>query len=326
MAFERDPHIRLRTAVSEWLKSEGLLDYSGLDSYFVEVLPLPRRWERFDDVALLPAASFAEDAWIEPPLAALLSKAGEAAGLWSRVSSALGVERLARKGEISGQDRRPAVELLFGDDDSVVRVENGIRYPYRLTRSMFSMGNMEERRRMGAIDATGEEILDLYCGIGYYTLPILVHGGAARVIACDWCEDALSALADGLRLNRVDERCTILAGDNRRHGSTIIEVADRVLLGLLPNAWDGVPIALAALRTDGGIMHLHGTAPTDDHEGWLYAALERCNGEEERLAEVAGNKAREIVAIEQPSQDLPVIRVKSHSPHWDHVVVDLHVG
>jgi tRNA G37 N-methylase Trm5 len=40
---------------------------------------------------------------------------------------------------------------------------------------MFSRGNVNERRRMGQMKATGETALDLYAGIGYFTVPLLAQ-------------------------------------------------------------------------------------------------------------------------------------------------------
>jgi len=53
-------------------------------------------------------------------------------------------------------------------------------------------------------------------GIGYFTLPYLVHAGAAHVYACEWNPDAVESLQKNLALNRVQHRCTVLFGDNKQ--------------------------------------------------------------------------------------------------------------
>ena len=55
----------------------------------------------------------------------------------------------------------------------------------------------------------------LFAGIGYFTLPYLVHAGAGHVHACEWNPDAVEALTRNLQLNGVADRCTVHAGDNR---------------------------------------------------------------------------------------------------------------
>lgn len=53
-------------------------------------------------------------------------------------------------------------------------------------------------------------------GIGYFTLPYLVHAGAAHVHACEWNPDAVSALQRNLHINKVAHRCTVHQGDNKQ--------------------------------------------------------------------------------------------------------------
>ena len=142
-----DPHHRLAEAVG------ALLEESGASVRLLE--ELPRRWERFADVALLPRDAFTSEAWSE--------HTGD--GLWAAVAEALAVERVGRLGEISGERRESGVEMLRGDDDWVVRRENGIDYGYRFTECMFSAGNVNERRRMGEVGRSGETVVDLFCGI-----------------------------------------------------------------------------------------------------------------------------------------------------------------
>lgn len=53
-------------------------------------------------------------------------------------------------------------------------------------------------------------------GIGYFTLPYLVHAKAQHVHACEWNPDAVRALQKNLVTNGVSEHCTVHPGDNRK--------------------------------------------------------------------------------------------------------------
>lgn len=77
--------------------------------------------------------------------------------------------------------RDSQVELLYGTNGWVQHKENGVIYSLDVTRCMFSSGNVTERGRMGGLDCSGETIVDLYTGIGYYTLPLLCKAKAEMV-------------------------------------------------------------------------------------------------------------------------------------------------
>lgn len=283
-----DPHGRLREAV-------GLLvEQAGLDSGLLEALP--KRWEKFSDVALLQRGAFAGPEWA--------SIAGEE--LWQAVADALKVERVGRMGEIVSERRESTVELLLGEDDWVVRRENGVDYGYRFTQCMFSAGNVNERRRMGEVGLAGETVVDLFCGIGYYSLPLL-QSEVAHVHCCEWNPTAVAALEWGLERNGVARKCTIHTGDNRIAASKLTTIADRVVLGLLPTAEGGFDLAVDCLKESGGALHIHGVAPAADHDSWVEETIQKITE----------------LAPQFNVQEAGRVRVKSYAPHWDHLVLDL---
>jgi len=196
--------------------------------------------------------------------------------------------------------------MVLGEMDWVIRLENGIKYGYNITKCMFSAGNINERLRMGKIVTSGESIVDLYAGIGYYTLPILANSLTKHVFACEWNENAISALRRNLQINNIDEtRCSIFEGDNRITTNQISGVADRVILGLLPSSFDGFSPALRVLKDDGGILHIHGLGMAKNHEKWASEIEERLTVNNYKINRIG------------------LIKIKSHSPHWDHLVLDL---
>ena len=264
---------------------------------------VPSKWEKHGDLILLPTNSFT--GW------------DNLAGveLWGIVANSLGGKRLGIKGEISGSERRPDVNLLLGKEGWVVHTEHGIEYSFDVTKSMFSAGNLPERGRLGEIDCAGETVLDLYAGIGYYTLPLLVRAGAKHVHACEWSEDAVFALNHNLVANRVSENCTIHGGDNQislsssGSAAAVIGTCDRVILGLLPSSEDGWPLALSALKPAGGILHIHGNAQGGKEIEWA----------EKVASDLAIISGRKTTVKHQ-------VKVKWYAPHIRHCVVDIKIG
>ena len=274
--------------------------FQGHDKRLIEELieDLPNGWERFDDVALLPLNAFSHKKW----------NGIDHSSLWAEISNALNVNRLFRKGEITGERRESSTELLHGTNVDVERIEHGVKFVYRITECMFSQGNLNERKRMGDLDLSKEEILDLYAGIGYYTLPMLVRGNAKHVTATEWNPNALRDLRKGLERNGVNERCTVLEGDNRSHGSLLDTKFDRIILGLLPQAWDGLDTAMRALRSSGGILHVHGVASTKNPGEW------------------ENEVTRKLFKYGRSITKSGSLRIKSYAPFWDHRVLDIEVG
>jgi hypothetical protein len=144
--------------------------------------------------------------------------------LFGALAGCFGLQRVARKAEIdSGPKRESKVRLLHpvvgmpattgpGSDGWVTAFENKIGYNFDITRVMFCSGNVTERMRMAVQASKDDVVVDLYCGIGYYTVPLLLHGKARHVHACEWNPNSVLALRENLRRAGVAERCTVYEG------------------------------------------------------------------------------------------------------------------
>ena len=164
---------------------------------------------------------------------------------------------------------------------------------------------------MGRVSAKGEVVVDLFAGMGYFTIPLLVYAGAAHVHAFDWNSNAVAALRRNLKVNKVEQRCTIYEGDNSNAALRIPNIADRVLLGLIPSSERAWPTAVAVLKPTGGIVHVHGNVAVKDIDSWASYAAESF----ERIAKQKGKALRAAVKH--------IERVKSYAPRVEHIVVDL---
>ncbi|KAJ9566092.1 hypothetical protein OSB04_002058 [Centaurea solstitialis] len=260
---------------------------------------LPTRWERLGDIVVLPMTSFKDSVW-------------DSLGteLWSTVAESLGARRLARQGRVSPNGTRDSgLEILVGDNGWVDHRENGVLYSFDATKCMFSWGNLSEKRRMGELHCKDEVIVDLFAGIGYFTLPFLVKANAKMVYACEWNPHAIEALRRNLEANGVADRCVVLEGDNRLTAPK--GVADRVNLGLLPSSEGSWETAVRALRSNGGMMHVHGNVKDSEEDSWTKQVAKS-------IKEISSSEGYDWdVSIEH------VERVKWYAPHVRHLVVDV---
>lgn len=199
--------------------------------------------------------------------------------LWENLAQLYQSKRVVRKGPIDPNSpiRESGYRLLWvhssiqRNPSWITVTEQGIRQSFDLTRVMFSRGNITEKIRFGKLVQPGEIVLDLYAGIGYFSLPALVHGGAEHLFACEWNEYAIQALKYNLSDNGVEERTTILQGDCRKVTGEygLVDKVDRVSLGLIPSSEGGWKTAVRAIRrSTGGWLHVHGNVKVIEVKIW----------------------------------------------------------
>ena len=172
----RSPQERIREALSD---HPDLLEM------------LPERWEFVGDIVILK---------MDPRCRSYGPLIGET---YARVLGAKTVCADVRG--VSGEFRQPSMEVLYGTDTESVRLENGIRYGFDVTKVMYASGNTDERMRMRRLDCRGETVVDMFAGIGYFTLPLARFSGARRVFACEKNPESYHYLVENIRLNEVGD-------------------------------------------------------------------------------------------------------------------------
>lgn len=203
---------------------------------------------------------------------------------------------------VVGEFRRPTMEVIYGSDTRSVRLENGIRYGFDVTKVMFASGNTAERMRMRNLDCTGETVVDMFAGIGYFTLPLAKFSGARRVFACEKNPESYRFLVENVRDNGLSDTVIPILGDNRFMGGRAF--ADRILMGYVQTTSDFLPSALRMIRP-GGIIHYHDTFYVSEYR--------------ERIEQVFG-------AVCDDYEIEGIREVKSFAPSVSHYVADVRIG
>ncbi|HJK79222.1 MAG TPA: SAM-dependent methyltransferase [Methanocorpusculum sp.] len=150
-----------------------------------------------------------------------------------------------------GVMRLPDVTVLFGTPHDVTFRETGITYTLNPAKVMFSQGNRLEKQRIRNLIRPGEQVADMFAGIGYFTLSAAVAG--AVVHAMEINPDSCGYLRRNAEANGVADTVTIDCGDCRTH---LAGPYDRILMGHF-DAPDFLSAALAHAKS-GTVLHVHG--------------------------------------------------------------------
>jgi len=277
-----------------------LSPYDEMKIHLTEALPkslhqfFPKKWEKVGDVVVVRFSD--ELSEFESVVGKILAKVLKCRSVVREVST------------ISGDLRLPDAKVIFGDKNSeTVHKENGIYFALDPCKVMFSSGNMDERIRMANIASEGEIVVDMFAGIGYFSIPLAVYSRPKKVFCCELNPVSADFLKKNCMLNGVEDCVEIRSGDCRDVCPK--DVADRVLMGFFGGTKEFLPTAFSALKKKGGMLHFHE----------VFFEEEVPEGVEQMLSSGASKYKRNLVV-----ESLRV--VKSTAPRMVHVVCDCEVS
>ncbi|MEX2681678.1 MAG: class I SAM-dependent methyltransferase family protein [Candidatus Sigynarchaeota archaeon] len=172
--------------------------------------------------------------------------------------------------KVTGQFRTPTgLEHLAGIHKSeVIAKENGVIFKHDFTQVIFSKGNITERSYLPKLVKNGEHVLDMFAGIGYFSLMIAKHALPAHVDACEINPASYKYLRENIRLNGLGHVITPHFGDCAEIVPRLVEAglkADRIVMGVFPPPKKYLPIAFQAVNHDAGtIIHYEGKVSNKD--------------------------------------------------------------
>ncbi len=203
---------------------------------------------------------------------------------------------------IEGRTRSPKREIIAGKETETTYRENGCVFKLDAMKIMHSKGNLAERKRMSKL-GKDEVVVDMFAGIGYFSIPMAVHSMPKKIYAIEINPAAFGYLTENIKLNKVEGIIEPILGDCTV--ATPKGIADRVIMGYL-DAHEYLEYGISALIS-GGVLHYHEAVPE---------VMER--RPVERIIEAAGKLGRKAEIIE-------IRRVKKYSPGVWHVVVDARI-
>jgi tRNA (guanine37-N1)-methyltransferase len=214
---------------------------------------------------------------------------------------------------IAGDFRLRELELVSGERRTdTVHKEHGCLFKVDIKECYFSPRLGYERLRIARMVKDNEVVINMFAGVGCYSITIAKHSKAARIYSVDINPVAVKYMLENVLLNKVVDRVIPIEGDAR----TVVEnklrcTADRVLMPLPERAYEYLGSALSALKPQCGWVH--------------YYAFEHAEKGENPVEKVK-TKVLENMQRQTANFELSLGRiVRQTGPNWYQVAIDISV-
>ena len=219
-----------------------------------------------------------------------------------QVSPVIGDFRLRRLKHVAGENKT-----------STIHRESGCLFSVDVEKCYFSPRLSYERLRVARLVKSSETVVNMFAGVGCFSILIAKHANPTRVFSIDVNPATIEFMQENIRLNRVYGKVVPLLGDSKAVISSRLQrVADRVLMPLPEKALEYLPYAVKALKASGGWIHYYDFEHAKKTENPL----------EKTKLKVAERLTRLDVAFEFPFARV----VRPIGPNWYQVALDINVA
>jgi tRNA (guanine37-N1)-methyltransferase len=220
---------------------------------------------------------------------------------------------LAQTGSVGGDFRLRRLAHVAGEKRTVtIHRESGCLFSVDLENCYFSPRLSHERSRIASLVQPGETAVNMFAGVGCFSIIIAKRVKSAEVYSIDVNPEAVRFMTENIRLNRVYGTVIPILGDAKFViENQLAHYADRVLMPLPEKALEYLPCAVSALKPEGGWIHIH----TFEHAARTENPSEK-------------TKQKITEALNRLGVDFEVSRVRvvrSTGPNWWHLVADAHL-
>ena len=220
---------------------------------------------------------------------------------------------LLQASPVAGDFRLRSLLHVAGENKtSTVHRELGCLFYVDTAKCYFSPRLSYERMRIARMVEPNETVVNMFAGVGCFSIIIAKQVNVAKVFSIDVNPLAIQFMQQNIRLNRVYDKVIPLLGDSKAIvNSRLQRAADRVLMPLPEKAFEYLPFAVSALKASGGWIHYYDFEHAEKTE----------NPTEKTKLKVAEKLTSLDLAFELPFSRV----VRSTGPNWYQVALDIHV-
>lgn len=220
--------------ITEWNPYNEIL--GNLEKRGIDLSTVPRKWITYGDSVII---RFPEGAVKKKVIAEAFMEVLKCRSVYEV------------RGGVRGQDRIPSVTLSAGKGGEIRHLENGVIYVFDPEKIMYSPGNVNERHHFLKLVKKGDTVIDMFSGIGYFSLQVARHTDAARIHCIDINPEAIKFLKKSASINRLDQTIYASVGDCRIMDQEI--KADLIFMGNFSSI-DYIAHGVRRLKPGGGII------------------------------------------------------------------------
>jgi len=214
---------------------------------------------------------------------------------------------------VSGDFRLRKLEWVAGERRTeTIHSEHGCVFEVDLERCYFSPRLSYERIRITRLVQLGEVIVNMFAGVGCFSIIIAKRSEAEKIYSIDINPFAVQYMRQNMKLNKVEERVVAIQQDAKKAiGEGLRNVADRVLMPLPEKAYEYLDGAVLVLKPTGGWVHYYDFEHAKKGEDPVEKVIAKVS---EKLRTFGANFEVSFGRV-----------VRETGPNWFQVVLDVHV-
>jgi tRNA (guanine37-N1)-methyltransferase len=219
---------------------------------------------------------------------------------------------LAKAGSVSGTYRVRKYNFVAGvQKTATIHREFGCQYHVDLAKAYFSPRLSNEHMRVALLVQEGETVVDLFAGVGPFSVMIGKKNTGVRVFAVDINPEAVELLKVNVRVNRVESRVFPILGDARQLAAEKFRgSADRVIMNLPETAIEFVDAACQVVKPVGGVIYFYGFVRSPD-------SAENLKLRFSDAVEKAGRKVETFICVRS---------IRETAPYESQIVLDAKIN
>ena len=214
---------------------------------------------------------------------------------------------LAALSPVEGEFRTRRFTFVKGENTTqTVHKEYGCKFVIDMEKAYFTPRLGTERSRILEQIKNGQTVVDMFAGVGPFSILIGKNHPSCRVVAIDKNPEAVKFLRHNIELNAVSN-VEAVEGDAKEEVQRYIGVADHIIMNLPHTAQEFLNAAMVVSKP-GTLIHYYDITPESD----LYSAS---------LSHIESAASRAGFAIEIVSTRI----VRSYSPHQFNVCIEVRI-